>query len=344
MLLLAGLLLSLGLLLGACESSVKQPPEWADRERPVWPEAPAEPRMGFVMSFSGPEDLGISKGFMQRLAEFLTGPDDPRLIRPMAVAVGPQDVIYVADPGAKGVHRFDRQSGRYHLIRREGGQPLPSPVGLAAGPAGEIYVSDSELSALFVIEDGADVAVAVPLQGLLAKPTGISLNAAGGLIYLVDTGSHQVKVFARDGAFLRSFGRRGADPGEFNFPTMIWRDHEDHLLVADSLNFRIQVFDASGRFLRQFGEVGDGTGRHARPKGVASDQHGHIYVVDSLFHTLQVFDPVGVYLLKVGRQGREWGEFWLPTGIFIDDRDTIYVADSRNRRVQVFRYIGTPPG
>jgi DNA-binding beta-propeller fold protein YncE len=299
--------------------------------------------VAFVTSFSQPQDLGIGKGFMERLTELLTGPSDVRLIRPMAVAVVGAGVIYVADPGAKGVHRFDTEAGRYRLIRRDDDQPLPSPVGLAAGPVGEVYVSDSQLSALFMIEPGADEAVSMELEGLLDQPTGVSFDAATGRIFLVDTGSHQVKVFARDGALLSSFGRRGGGPGEFNFPTMIWQNHEGHLLVVDSLNFRIQVFDIAGRYLREFGEVGDGSGRHARPKGVASDRHGHIYVVDSLFHTMQVFDPVGLYLSQVGRQGRDWGEFWLPTGIFIDEGDTIYVADSRNQRVQVFRYIGATP-
>ena len=340
---LACITLCVGFLLAACEPAVKPSMEVPEDERPVWPEPPAEPRVGFIGSFSRPQDLGIGKGFTERLAALFAGPSEARLIRPMAVAALPHGAIYVADPGAKGIHYFDQKNGRYHLIRRPKNGPLPSPVALTVAADGRIYVSDSKLSALFVIEPGAEEAVALPLQESLVQPTGLSLDAAGERIYVVDTGSHQVKVFARDGTVLNTFGQRGAGPGEFNYPTMIWRNREGNFLVADSLNFRIQVFDASGQYLRQFGGVGDGTGRHARPKGVASDQDGHIYVVDSLFHTIQVFDPIGVYLMNIGRQGQDWGEFWLPTGIFIDDRDTVYVADSQNRRVQVFRYIGATP-
>jgi DNA-binding beta-propeller fold protein YncE len=334
---------SLGLGLAACDPTIRQPLEEVGWERPVWPPPPAAARVGFVNAFTGPADLGISKTFAQRLGELLTGPSDVRLVRPMAVVVDTDGVIYVADPGARGVHRFDPRGGRYRLIRGAGGRPLPSPVALAVGRADEVYISDSRLSALFVVEAGAEEAVRVPLQGLLAQPTGVALDDAGVRLYLVDTGSHQVKVFGRDGALVTSFGRRGTGPGEFNFPTMIWRDGEDRLLIADSLNFRIQVFDTDGRFVRQFGELGDGTGEHARPKGVAADALGHIYVVDSLFHTLQIFDPNGAFLLNVGRQGSARGEFWLPTGIFIDTRDTIYIADSQNRRVQVFRYLSQAP-
>ncbi len=333
----------LTLVLTACTTVVTPPAEQDAAQRLVWPPLPAEPRIAFVSSFSSPDELGIRKSLFQRLGEFLGGASEVHLVRPMAIVVDPAGVIYVADPGVEGIHQFDKKAGRYRLIRGKKGRPLPSPVALAVGPAGEVYVSDSRLSAVFVIEPGATEALLVPLKALIAQPTGIALDPGSGRLYLVDTGSHQVKVFARDGAFLKSFGQRGTGDGEFNFPTMIWRDDKGRLLIADSMNFRIQVFDESGRFLRKFGKVGDGTGQHAQPKGIAADSEGHIYVVDSLFHTLQLFDPQGRFLLNVGRQGKARGEFWLPTGIFIGEQNTIYVADSYNGRVQIFRYVGAAP-
>ena len=332
------------LALMACEpATVRGPSEQAALDHLVWPPAPAEQQVAFVMSFTSPEDLGIKKGLMQRLGELISGPKNIHLVRPMAVTVTPDGTIFVADPGAEGVHRFDHKGASYHLIRRENGRVLPSPVALVTGPVGEVYVSDSRLSGLFVIEPGATEAVQVPLYGLLAQPTGVALDPGSGRIYLVDTGDHKVKVFARDGALLTTFGQRGTGDGEFNFPTMIWRNKKGEFLVADTLNFRIQVFDEFGRFLRKFGEIGNSTGYHAQPKGIAADSEGHIYVVDSVFHTMQVFDPSGTFLLNIGQQGQRIGEFWLPTGIFIGEQDTIYVADSYNKRVQVFRHLRATP-
>ena len=60
--------------------------------------------------------------------------------------------------------------------------------------------------------------------------------------------------------FISEFGRRGAGPGEFNFPTHINVDAAGRVYVTDSLNCRIQVFDASGQFQRAFGSAGDGAG------------------------------------------------------------------------------------
>jgi len=307
----------------------------------VWPDAPAAPRIAHLRSFSRPEDLGITGGVLQRLADLLLGARDARLIRPMAVvAVG--DVVYVADPGAKGIHRFDPAGGRYELLYGESGSPIATPVGLARGAGGEVFVADAAGGQVLVIRPGARAAVRLDLHAPLKRPTGIAADPDTGQLFVVDTAAHRVMVFGRDGALETSFGSRGTGDGEFNFPTLLWRDAGGRLYVTDSLNFRIQMFDARGGFIGKFGRAGDATGDAARSKGVATDRYGHIYVVDSLFHAFQVFDPAGRFLLSVGEQGRAQGEFWLPTGIFISESDTIYVADSYNRRVQVFRYIGGP--
>ena len=307
----------------------------------VWPLAPDVPRVVFVKAFSRPDDLGIRRGFLQRIGDALFGHNESRLVRPMAV-VASGDILYVADPGAKGVHRFDQKGGRYDLIHAAGGEPLISPVGLALGGEGEVYVSDSALATVFVIRPGAQEASPLALGTDLGQPTGIAFDAETGRLFVVDTSAHRVNVFKRDGALESSFGQRGTAEGEFNYPTLIWRTREGRLYVTDSLNFRIQSFDDSGRFLAKFGGLGDGTGDLPRQKGVATDRYGHVYVVDSLFHAIQIFDASGRFLLSLGSLGQERGEFRLPTGLFIGPDDRIYVADSFNQRVQVLRYIGGP--
>lgn len=306
----------------------------------VWPEEPDAPRIAFMRTIARPGDLGIAKGFLERVGEWIFGASEERILRPMAVLAA-KGVVYVADPGVKGVHRFDSAAGRYDVVRREGGLPLQSPVGLAAGSDGEVYVTDSALAAVFVIRPGTDVAVKLALPAL-QQPTGIVFDRESGRLLVVDTKAHRVNAFNRDGTLHTSFGQRGAGEGEFNYPTQIWRDSRGHLFVTDSLNFRIQVLDAQGRFLRKFGQVGDGPGDFMRHKGLATDSFGHVYIVDALLHAMQIFDASGRLLLSVGDLGHGRGEFWLPAGLYIGDDDTIYVADSYNQRIQVFRYIGGP--
>jgi len=325
------------LALCACAPAPLRPEDQAPL---VWPDVPNRPRIAYLRQFSRPDDFGIARGFFQRLADLVIGGQEARLIRPMAV-VAAGDLVYVADPGANGVHRFDPPAARHDLISAANGQPLPSPVGLALGSGGEVYVTDSDLAQVLVIRPGAKAAMPLAIPEM-AQPTGIAFDQGSGDLYVADTGAHRVNVFKRDGSPALSFGGRGNAHGEFNYPTLIWLDPAGRLYVTDSLNFRIQVFDRQGKYLSQFGQVGDGSGDNMRPKSVATDSHGHVYVVDALFNALQIYDARGRYLLSVGGIGGERGEFWLPAGIFIGDNDTIYIADSYNQRIQVFRYIGGP--
>lgn len=323
-----------------CAPSTRGLAEVARAEELVWPAAPMAPRLAFVTEFSGAEDLGVGTGFLQQLRALIGGSREVRLVRPTAVVKSADNRYYIADPGIRGVHRFDLDRKRYRLIQGENGEPLPSPVALAAGISGEVYVTDSRRAALFVIEPGESVARKVALGAMLSRPTGIALDGPSGRIYLVDTRSHEIKIFARDGALLRRVGGRGTGAGQFNYPTMIWMTDAGELLVSDTLNFRTQVFDAAGNYRRQFIAADNGAGFQAQSKGIASDSQGHVFVVDSARHALQIFDDSGRFLYRLGMRGDSPGEFLLPAGIFVDDDDLIYVADSLNGRIQVFRYTG----
>ena len=304
-----------------------------------WPGEPEAIRMVYVGAFSRPDDLGIGKSFLQRLGVFVFGAEDRHIVRPTAV-VAVDGVYYVADPGAKGVHRFDRAGADYRLIRLADGKPLPSPVGLARGTGGAVYVTDSALAQVFVIRPQARIAEPVALQHALRQPTGVAVDPSTQRLIVTDTAAHQVLVFDPRGALAATIGERGTGDGQFNYPTLLWCDATGRLFVNDSLNFRVQIFDANGAFAGKFGRHGDAAGDLVRHKGVATDRFGHVYVVDSLLHALQVFDESGRFLLSIGGQGREPGEFWLPMGLYVGDDDMIYVADSYNQRVQIFRYVG----
>jgi sugar lactone lactonase YvrE len=318
---------------------ISAPLQASDNEPLVWPAPPAEARIAFVQSFSEPKDLGIKKGIFGRIGEIFTGSESNQLIRPMSV-LETNGVIYVGDPGARAVHRFDTRRGRHALLRRTKDQPLPSPVGLARGKHGKVYIADSILGGVFVASAKAKFVEPMALDTPLKQPTGIAFDRQTGNLYVADTASHRILVFNEAGKLIQSVGQRSDAAAGFNYPTMLWRTAEGELLVTDSLNFRIQTFDADGKYLRSFGKLGNATGYMSRPKGVATDSAGNIYVVDALFHALQIFDSRGELLLYLGKQGSADGEFWLPTGIYIGDDQKIYVADSHNRRIQVFRPAG----
>lgn len=327
-------------MLHGCSAPVKSfSPAYATAGK-IWPSSPEKPRIAYGGSFSTPEQLGIEKSFFSKVVEFFSGKENITLIQPMAVTVDRNNVIYVADPGAGGVHRFDVVNNDYKLINKVGDTYLKTPVAFTQGFKGEIYFSDSSLAKVFVIHKGDDAATEIDFGFKFKQPTGISFDPNTGWLYVVDTAKHLVTVFDKQYEFIRTFGQRGKKDGEFNFPTMIWVNDKKQVLVSDSLNFRVQIFKQSGKFVSKFGERGEGTGRHSRPKGISEDRYGHVYVVDALFHTVQMFDHEGNFLLNFGKQGQQDGKFWLPSGIFVQNNDAIFVADTHNHRIQVFYYIG----
>jgi len=307
--------------------------------KPVWPAPPAVARISFAMAFSTPQELGLKKSFWQWLGDVVFGDDETRMVRPMDVVTVDNQLIYVADPGVRGVHRFDMRDNSYQLIQGENNLELPSPVALATDGRGNVYFSDSRLAQLFVIRKASEYAQVVELDTAVQQPTGLAVDKVSGDIYLVDTAQHQVLIFNQSGKLKKRFGQRGTDTGEFNYPTLICKN-KNTLYITDSLNFRIQSFDLSGKYQSSFGEAGQSSGNQSRPKGVAVDNAGHVYVVDALLNNIQLFNHRGQFLMTVGEQGQKPGQFWLPSGIHISAQQKIYVADSYNRRVQVFSYIG----
>lgn len=303
-----------------------------------WPYKPAKAMIEYVGAFSSAADLKISRSLWTRFIDFFAGEKNTRLIKPMAVITDRQGVIYVADPGVRGVHRFDQANQSYALIVRKNDRPLFSPIGLVLDKQSNLIISDSKLAKLYKVNKGENIANEFTTTATFKQPTGL-VAGANNDFYVVDTPEHKILHLNFNGQLIKEFGQRGTGDGEFNYPTMI-NFIKDQLLVSDTLNFRIQTFDEQGKFVRKFGQIGNGTGHQSRSKGIASDMNQNIYVVDGLFHSVQIFDQSGRFLLNFGEQGQKPGQFWLPTGIFIDDQQTIYVADSYNQRIQMFRFLG----
>ena len=90
-----------------------------------------------------------------------------------------------------------------------------------------------------------------------------------------DAGSNaRIVKFRRDGTFIKTWGKRGSAPGEFNTPHAIAIDSRGRLFVGDRANNRIQIFDQDGTFLAEWKQFG-------RPSGIDIDGRDTIYVADS---------------------------------------------------------------
>ena len=338
--LLPCLLLTLTLLFAGCAGTVRSQ---VPKRELLWPPLPLEPRIQWVSEIHDYSEAGISKGFWKRFVDLIAGSSDTSIGKPYGILVDDRERLFVVDVGFAVVHVMDLKDKTYSIIGEGKENVFRTPIAIAEDDADNVYITDAGSGTIYRY-DLRGKALQPFTDVPLVRPTGIAYNRNNKLIYVTDTGRHQVVVFDLKGRERLRIGGRGDGPGQFNYPTDLFIDNQGRLYVTDVLNARIQIFAANGAFVKAFGQAGDSSGRFTKPKGVAVDSEGHIYVCDALLDSVQIFDDSGRLLLDFGGTGSEAGQFWMPAGIFIDPKNYIYVADSYNRRVQVFKYLRLAEG
>jgi DNA-binding beta-propeller fold protein YncE len=318
------------------------------KEPPIlYPDAPEKPRYRYAGQLTGEDNFVKQKGrtsltsVFQWITGVIAGKRVPIMLqRPQMGDVDEEfQKVYVTDVSRGALFVFDEAAGRLFVWQMA--KPMvrfKSPIGVAAGKDGEVFVSDSELAYVVRLDkDGKPVGVIG--EGELTRPTGLARDNEQGLLYVADSHAHNIKVFNNDGKLVNVISKRGEEEGTLNFPTHL-AFANGKLYVSDTINARIQIFDGDGGFLGSIGQRGLYLGNFTRPKGVAVDGEGHIYVIESYYDFLLVYDEKGRFLLPIGGTGADIGSFYLPSGVWTDSRDRIYVADMFNRRVVVFQYLG----
>ena len=145
-------------------------------------------------------------------------------------------------------------------------------------------------------------------------------------MYVADTGNHKIQVLNSDLTYYTSFGTKGSNNGEFNYPFI---DSEGNVYVADSENHRIQVFTAGGVYLRQFGKKGETD----KPVSIAIDSQNVVYVCEYRDKCkVSLFTSDGDFI-------KSFGSFHGAFGVEVDEKRTVYISESDLDRVHVFNYF-----
>jgi DNA-binding beta-propeller fold protein YncE len=308
-------------------------------------------------------DVGWKRSLAQKIFESFFGrPPLRALKKPLSVHADALGRVLVVDSGWRKVLVFDFDKELLGIIGDKGRGLLLNPLGVTTDERGRIYVTDAGGKRVLVYNSEGNFLTAFGGRNQLVRPAGIAVNSTLGLVYVVDTWAHQIKVFGRDtGNLLFTIGRqaerpvdliegaldqtwnRGDGDAEFRFPTWIAIGVDGQLYVVDTMNFRVQILAPNGKFIRKFGEPGNWPGSFFRPKGIGLDSEGHIYVADAAFNNVQIFDQEGRLLLNFGTFGSGLADLRLPAGLYVDPQDRIYVVDQYNHRVQVYQYLGGKP-
>jgi sugar lactone lactonase YvrE len=250
-----------------------------------------------ILAQSGSQPLNDLPNPYRTVRDWGRPPNGAKWAAVTAVEAAPDGKIYVihrcfenscAGRTEPPILKFDK-SGK--LLKSWGAGMFVFPHGATVDPQGNLWVTDEQIKdgkgyqvfkfspegKLLMTLGKAGVASAEP--GLFDEPTDVAI-APNGDIFITEghsggtVGNDRVSKFSKDGRFIKTWGKTGAGPGEFNSPHTIALDSRGRVFVGDRSNNRIQIFDQDGKYLDTWTQFG-------RPSGIFIAKDDTMYVADS---------------------------------------------------------------
>src|SRR5262249_51793750 len=187
--------------------------------------------------------------------------------QPGALALGPDNSVYVADTWNSRVQEFDRNGS----FRREWTSDFFGPRGIAVSPGGDVFVSDTGNHRIVRFsKDGVkqfEFGGRGSEPGKLFEPAGLAV-ASDGKIFVCDNGNGRVQTFDGAGKALRAFEVPGWRREVFSEPH-IALDPRGALWVTVPLVGEVRRYSAEGKLLQTLRGGASGASEFAKPMGIA---------------------------------------------------------------------------
>ena len=173
---------------------------------------------------------------------------------PVALATDADGLIYVADRGNGEIDVLDSDGD---LVRTFGDEELFTARDMALdAQRRRIYVADGPNHQIVIFDLLGNVLGRLGQFGTesasdLNFPSGVALGPNGEL-HVVDSGNAEVQVYSADGDYLRAYGSRGNELGQFVSPRAIAVNSAGTSWVADAVAGFVTQFDAEGRAVTRF--------------------------------------------------------------------------------------------
>ena len=275
-----------------------------------------------------------------------------------AVRIDPQDNIWVVDRGSTQVIKFD-PDGRIQLVMSRKPEAIavragaPGGGGRGGAPEGRGGAPAEGRGGPPAAAPGAPAGAAAGGGGRgpagpagsgipgdsFVRTAGVAWDAQGN-VYVADgqgdgIGNARVAKFDKDAHFIKSWGQRGTEAGQFNSLRGIAIDAKGLIYVLDGGNKRIQVFDAEGSPKAQIA-----SGFVPAAICITPGPHQYMYVSNS--NDAESLDNGEIYKMeldgkvvgKFGRAGRVAKEFNMVNAIDCRSENELLVAELGNWRVQ----------
>jgi DNA-binding beta-propeller fold protein YncE len=286
------------------------------------------------------------------------------MLQAQQVRVDPQDNVWIVDQMSTQVIKFD-PNGRVQMIlsrkpeaMRVPALPLtplatgvpvvqtppepPAGAGGAAGGRGAEPAGRGGPPAAGGGEGGRGGGpAALPGAGAegesFQRPTDVAWDRAGNVYVADGYGNARVAKYEPGGKYMKSWGSRGTNTGQFNVVHGIAIDTQGNVYVADEGNRRVQVFDGNGTFKTQWLNVGTPTALCLTP-GTSGRQYMYVAhtgdpdgMEDAAIYKV---DLDGKIVGRFGRAGKQLKEFGLVNSIDCRNENELYVGELSNWRVQ----------
>ena len=268
-------------LLIACSSTPEKTTEFI-----FYPPLPDTPKIQYLTSFSGPDDLAEDKN---AFSDFILGDDAKKnsgVTKPYGVSIK-DGIIYLVDIRGAGFATFDLKQKKFAMVHGSFDGKMLKPINIFIDNEHNKFVTDIKRNVVIVFGKNNEFVRTIG-DGKTFKPSDVLV--VDEKVFISDVKNHAIQVYNKKTAkkLYTIDGSNGEREGVLYFPTNIALSPDDHLYVSATMNFNIQEYTLEGIFIRNIGKVGDSFGQFARPKGISIDKDGNIYVADASFQNINI--------------------------------------------------------